>query len=240
MKFSIFIFAAGLVGGLIGSVAAFRYIGPDFLISSSEFNDQLKSRIVENVPLPTQSQKLNAWQETVNQSSLSSVSVQIFRNNRIISSFTGTVLSSDGIIFVPGFINSVGSVVQVRQGDAIVRASVLKTDALKNASLIKVEDLDLDVTDLSFNEKLSAGQDVLVTGKFIDLSIVAVFSEEGIIRYSSGSQVSIDAEFEDFLSGGKVHDSKGQFIGVAFVKNNNIFLMPASEIKNFFDAHLSG
>ena len=82
------------------------------------------------------------------------------------------------------------------------------------------------------------GQDVLITGKIIDLSKPVLATQRGLIKFTTEKQVTIDGVASNYLSGFGIVTSDGRIIGVSYLRNGQINLVRANALKRFLDDYL--
>ncbi|OGN09897.1 MAG: hypothetical protein A3C61_01420 [Candidatus Yanofskybacteria bacterium RIFCSPHIGHO2_02_FULL_39_10] len=240
-------FIVGLSGGILGVflflLIVFSY--PDnklgaYILSQFNIND---SQSIENQKLaPTILPSLapDFWESLSDNASLSSVAVQVFKENRLIKSGTGIILSSDGLIIIPADLTYSGGIYQILYEDKIMKGFVVLFDMQKNLAIIKImsSEPNLNVSDLNVNFEYQSGQDVLITGKLSDFSKPVTVSQRGIVSYISGNRIVLDTFANTLLLGAKVLNSRGELIGMLYIRGGKSYVISSKDIDNFFKEYL--
>lgn len=195
----------------------------------------------EPVPTPTPTVIYSDfWQKIAADQSLSTVAVQSFRSGKIIREGSGIVVSSDGVIVTTFDVISGADVLQVFHKDKILRARTIKYDGFKNLALLKVESANMDVARLDRNYQFQAGQDVIVSGKLVELSNPVIFAQRGMISYILSKDIILDIEPNYFLSGSKAINNSGVVVGMTYLRSGSAHLIKSETIddfiKNYFES----
>ena len=180
------------------------------------------------------------WQKIVSEHGLSTVAIQSFKGGKIVKEGSGMVISSDGVIITTFDVTAGADVFQVLHGDKILRAQQVRYDGSKNLALLKVAATDMNVTRLERNYQFQSGQDVVVSGKTVELSSPTVFAQRGMISYILSKVIVIDTEPRYFLSGSKVINNSGIVVGISYLRSGAVHLITAEAmddfIKNYFES----
>ena len=150
---------------------------------------------------------------------------------------SGIVISSDGVVITTLDVISGADVLQVFHKDKILRAKVTKYDGFKNLALLKVDSADMDVTRLDRNYQFQPGQDVIVSGKIVELSNSVVFAQRGMISYVFSKDIIVDTEPNYFLSGSKVINKSGVVVGMSYLRNGTVRLITSETMDNFVKSY---
>lgn len=239
-------FIAGLLGGVLGTFLFLlvAVVYPDgklkaYFLSQLYFSN---NNFTENQKLiPTPSPLVpDFWEHISSEASLSSVAVQVFKENRIIRSGSGIILSSDGLIVVPADLTYAGGIYQVLYEDKIAKGTVASFDGKRNLAIIKITnpELNLNVSDLNVGFNYQSGQEVLISGKLSDLSKPVVISQKGIVSYLSGGKIILDTFSNASLIGAKVINSKGDLIGMLYYRGGKSYVISSKDIDTFFKEYL--
>jgi len=189
-------------------------------------------------PTPTPTSTLpDLWQKIVSDHSLSAVAVQSFKDGKIIREGSGMVVSSDGAAVTTFDIVSGADMLQVFYKDKILRARVMKYDGFKNLAVIKVNDTNMDVARLDTGYQFQAGQDVVVSGKMVQLSIPVVFAQRGMTSRVLSKDVILNTDSNYFLSGSKVINNSGVVVGMAYLRSGTVRLITAETVDNFIKSY---
>lgn len=192
------------------------------------------------IPAPTPTPVIvssDFWQKIVSDHVLSTVAIQSFKSSKIIREGSGVVISSDGVIVTTFDVISGADVLQVFYRDKILRAKVTKYDGFKNLALLKVDSVDMDVTRLERSYQFQSGQDVVVTGKLIELSNSVVFAQRGMIGYILSKDIVVNTESNYFLSGSKVINNSGVVVGMSYLRGGAVRLITSETIDDFVTSH---
>lgn len=217
------------VVGIFGGVFAF------YLTSHFHSYDNTKAlSLPSSAPLPTDS-----WQNVVANESLSTVAVQSFSGGALLKQSSGMILSADGLIVTTADAVVSGGYYQVLADDKILKAPILTWDYGKNLAIFKVSAQDLNVADLDDLSNSGSGQELVITGKFVNLSKPVVFSQKALINYVLDRDVVLDTVYNGFLNGAKVVDKNSRMIGMAYTRSGKIHLISSQAISDFLKAQFS-
>ncbi|MBI2674249.1 MAG: trypsin-like peptidase domain-containing protein [Candidatus Yanofskybacteria bacterium] len=229
----------GFLGGIAALVLVLSLPG-----SNSLFFDLIKADLTEFLgvkPVPTPTPIVvfsDFWQRIVSNHVLSTVAIQSFKDGKIVREGSGVVISSDGIIITTFDVISGADALQVFHKDKILRAKVMRYDGFKNLALLKVDSTNMDVARLERGYQFQPGQDVVVSGKVVELSIPVVFAQRGMISYILSKDIMVNTEPNYFLSGSKVVNNSSIVVGMAYLRNEAVRLITAEAmddfIKNYF------
>ncbi|MBI4160730.1 MAG: trypsin-like peptidase domain-containing protein [Candidatus Yanofskybacteria bacterium] len=231
---------AGFLGGAAAWFLLFSFPGSNSLLFSL-----IKADLTEflgTAPTPTPTPVIafsDFWQKIVSDHVLSTVVVQSFKGGKVTREGNGIIISSDGIIITTFDVVAGADVYQVLHGDKILRAQLVRYDGFKNLALLKVAATDMNVTRLERDYQFQPGQDVVVSGKMVELSNSVVFAQRGMISYILSKDIVIDTEPTYFLSGSKVINNSGIVVGMAYLKSGAVRLVKSEAIddfvKNYFE-----
>ena len=219
-----------VAGGLVVLAGAFFWFAPkSSLVSSS----------VTPSPFPGPSETV--WEKTISEAGLSMVAVQTFDGPRLIKSGSGTVVSSDGIIFTPYETVPYGTgsyIYQVAVGDNVYRATVVARQHPRNLALLKIQTPGLTIGRLVATDDFPVGRQVALVSATIVLSHMAPQALYGSIVSSEGRQVILDADRTLVTAGAQVVISDGGVLGSAVIRSGRVSLIPSSEISEFLETYL--
>jgi len=194
----------------------------------------------EPVPAPTPTPTVvssDFWQKIVSDHVLNTVAIQSFKGGSMVREGSGIVISSDGVVITTFDVISGADVLQVFHRDKILRAKVIRYDGIKNLALLKVDSADMDVTRLDRDYQFQPGQDVIVSGKMVELSNSVVFAQRGMISYILSKDIVIDTEPNYFLSGSKVINNSGIVVGMSYLRSGAVRLVTSEAIDDFIKSH---
>lgn len=230
--------------GFIGGIAAFILLlslpGGGFFIFSMTRNDLVDFLGMEQTPAPTSTPAIvspDFWQKIASDHVLSTVAVQSFKGGKIVREGSGMIISSDGIIITTIDVVAGSDVFQVLHGDKILRAQLMRYNGFKNLALLKVAATDMNVTRLERKYQFQSGQDMIVSGKIVELSRPIVFVQRGMISYVLSKDIVMDTEPSYFLSGSKVINSSGVVVGMSYLRSGTARLITAEVIDDFVKSY---
>src|SRR3989344_3001313 len=231
----------GFLGGFIALVLFVSLPGSGNFIFNLIKSNLIDFLGTEPTPAPTPVvTSPDFWQKIVSNQALSTVAIQSFRSNKLIREGSGIIISSDGIIITTFDVISGADVLQVFRGDKILRAKVVRYDGFKNVALLKVESENVDVARFDTNYQFQPGQDVIISGKLVEVSNPLVFAQEGLIGRVLSKDIVLDTELNYFLSGSKVINNSDIVVGMAYLRSGTVRLITAKTIddfvKNYFQA----
>jgi len=177
------------------------------------------------------------WQKIASDHVLNTVAIQSFKGGKIAREGSGIIISSDGVVITTLDVISGADVLQVFHKDKILRAKVIRYDGFKNLALLKVDSADMDVTRLDRNYQFQPGQDVIVSGKIVELSNSVVFAQRGMISYVFSKDIIVDTEPNYFLSGSKVINKSGVVVGMSYLRNGTVRLITSETMDNFVKSY---
>ncbi len=192
----------------------------------------------EPVPMPTPIVvSSDFWQKIVSNHILSTVAIQSFKGGKIIREGSGIVISSDGVMLTTFDVVAGADVYQVFHGDRILRAQLVRYDDFKNLALLKVAADDMSVTRLERSYQFQPGQDVVVSGKMVELFTPVVFAQKGMISYILSKGIIIDTKPSYFLSGSKVINNLGVVIGMSYLRSEVVRLITVEAMDDFVKSY---
>lgn len=240
-----------------GAVALFLFVFTPLVSGPLVFN-LIKSSLVEYVdekpapefaPITTPAEtrlstdpfpEPDFWQKIVSDGALSTVAIQSFKSGKIVREGGGIIVSSDGVVITTLDVISGADVLQIFNEDKILRAQVIRYDGFKNLALIKINTSNMNVARFDRNYQFQPGQDVVVSGKLVELSNPSVFAQKGIVNRVFSKDVILDVEPNYFLSGSKVINSSGIVVGMTYLRNGFVYLIKAETMddfaKNYFES----
>ena len=228
--------------GFLGGVAAWFFILSVPGSSSVAFNF-IKGDLagfLGSTPAPTPtpiSVSPDFWQKIASGHALSTVAIQTFKSGKIVREGSGIVVSSDGVIITTLDLVSEAEVVQVFYKDKILRAQLAKFDGFKNLALLKSSATNMDVARFDRNYQFQPGQDVIISGKIVELLNPIIFAQRGMISRILSKDIVIGTEMDYFLSGSKAINNSGRIIGMAYLRNGTVRLIKAEVMDDFIKSY---
>jgi len=230
----------GFFGGVVALVLIFSLPLSNSLLLNLIKADLTEFLETEPAPTPTPVISLDFWQKIVSDHVLNTVAVQSFKDGKIIREGSGITISSDGIIITTFDVITGADVYQVFHGDKILRAQLVRYDGFKNLALLKVPATNMNVTRLERSHQLQPGQDVVVSGKVVELSSSVVFAQKGMISHILSKDIVVDTEPSYFLSGSKVINNSGIVVGMSYLRSGAVRLITSEAmddfVKNYFNS----
>ena len=211
---------------MLGSVFAF-------------FVMQHSLRSVVTTPSVSVSPSADFWQNIVDNESLSDIAIQSFVGSVLVRQSSGMILSADGLIVTTADAVVSDGYYQVLADDKILKASMLAWDYGKNLAIFKVSAQNLNVADLDNIPSLGSGQELIITGKFVNLSKPIVFSQKSLINYVLDRDIVLDSVYNVFLNGAKVVDKNSRMVGMAYVRGGKVHLIKSQTISDFLKSQLN-
>ncbi len=211
---------------MLGSVFAF-------------FVMQHSLRSVVTTPSVSVSPSADFWQNIVDNESLSDIAIQSFVGSVLVRQSSGMILSADGLIVTTADAVVSDGYYQVLADDKILKASMLAWDYGKNLAIFKVSAQNLNVADLDDIPSLGSGQELIITGKFVNLSKPIVFSQKSLINYVLDRDIVLDSVYNVFLNGAKVVDKNSRMVGMAYVRGGKVHLIKSQTISDFLKSQLN-
>lgn len=234
------IFVIGLAGGAIGS---FLILGLSMFDNNSDailtgnINNSAGTSMVSVTPPAVSAPDF--WENIVANNSTDISAIQVFVDNKLFFQGSGIILSSDGLIVIPAALAVKGGIYQAAYDGKIYTGTVVKFDSSKNLALLKINASGLDVADFG-RVQYGSGQDVVVVSKMVDISGgVVPASQRGTISYSNDNSVVLDISQNIRLIGGKVINSRGDFLGMLFTRSGQMQIIKSEAIGNFFENYIS-
>jgi len=227
--------------GFLGGVAAWFFILSVPGSNSIAFNF-IKGDLVgflgsTPAPTPTPIVSPDFWEKITSDHALSTVAVQSFKDGKVTKEGSGMIVSSDGLIVTTFDLIFGVDVIQVFYQDKILRGQLVKFDSFKNLALIKSGAADVDVARFDRNYQFQPGQDIIVSGKVIELLHSNAFAQRGMVSYILSKDVILNTEAKYFLSGSKVIDNSGVVIGMAYLRNGMVHLVKAEAVDDFIKSY---
>jgi small nuclear ribonucleoprotein (snRNP)-like protein len=228
------IILTGFLGGIAALVLVLSLPGSGSFVFSLIRNDLVDFLGTEPVPTPTPVVvSSDFWQKIVSDHVLSTVAIQSFKGGKLVREGSGIVISSDGVMLTTFDVVAGADVYQVLHGDKILRAQLVRYDDFKNLALLKVAVADMSVTRIERSYQFQPGQDVVVSGKMVELSTPVVFAQRGMVSYILSKDIIIDTKPSYFLSGSKVINNLGVVVGMSYLRSETVRLITTEAMDDF-------
>lgn len=171
------------------------------------------------------------WQNLAAETSMSSVGVQSFRDNKIIKQGSGLILSSDGLIITAYDNMPIGaSVSQVFYGDKIYNPVVLARNYAKNLVLAKINAENLNASRLDQIGSIHSGEELLIVGLVPMISKSIIFSQRAMLSYVTDRDIVLDAIPNYYIVGSKVINIRGEVLGFAEIRSGKVTIVKSQDI----------
>ncbi len=252
-KYVIFL-SVGFLGGLSAFFIVFNFGFLDRAILTNLKSEIQKANVIKQIlPSPSPERTISGtvashvptpadfWQKTVIDQSFNFAAVQAFKDNQLLRQGSGIFLSSDGLIVTTSDIAlASASVYQVLYEDRILRGDIVARDYTHNLALLRVGgSSDFNVPELDFSDNHQSGQELIIAGKFINLSKPILFSQKTSINYTIGKSIFLDAQPKSILNGGAVINDSGRIIGLAFIRSGKVYFVDSQTIDDFLKNYLN-
>lgn len=215
---------AGMINQILPSPSPERIISgtPDALISYS--------------PAPA-----DFWQKIVIGRAFNFAAVQSFKESRLLRQGNGIFLSSDGLIVtVSDVVPASASVFQVLYEDKILRGKIVARDYAKNLAIIRVSgEADFNVPELDLSDNFQSGQELLIAGKFVNLSKPILFSQKTLINYMLDKTIFLDVQPKNIFNGGALVNNSGRIAGMTFIRGGRTYSVNSVAIDAFLKNYLN-
>jgi len=224
---------AGIVGGALVLVLVYLYgqsffVGPEVKSGLEYFKENFRA-----ISGLSQDNVVDAgrWQKIVSETSISSVGIQSFKDNKIYKQGSGLILSSDGLIIttydnMP--INASGS--QVFYGDKIYKPTVLVRDYNRNLVLSKISAEGLTVSRLDQSSSTQSGEELLIVGSVPFVSKPTIFSQIALLSYVTDREIVLDSTPNYYIGGGKVVNGRGEVLGLVQTRLGKVTIVKSQDI----------
>lgn len=206
------------------------------VLPSASPEKTISDAVASYVPTPA-----DFWQKIVVGQSFNFAAVQAFKDSQLLRQGSGIFLSSDGLIITTSDMAlASASVYQVLYEDRILRGNVVARDYIHNLALLQVGgSSDFNVPELDFSDSYQSGQELIIVGKFVNLSKPILFSQKTLINYIIGKSIFLDAQPKSILNGGAVINDSGRIIGLSFIRSGKVYFVDSQTIDNFLKNYLN-
>lgn len=246
----------GVAGGFIAFFVIFisgflnRIISDNFKaeIQRANITEQIlpspsPERIISGVPdalISYSPAPADFWQKIVIGRAFNFAAVQSFKEGRLLRQGNGIFLSSDGLIVtVSDIVPASASVFQVLYEDKIFRGKIAVRDYAKNLAIIRVSgEADFNVPELDLSDNFQSGQELLIAGKFVNLSKPILFSQKTLINYMLDKTIFLDVQPKNIFNGGALVNSSGRIAGMSFIRGGRVYSVNSATIDAFLKNYL--
>ena len=164
------------------------------------------------------------------------VSVQSYKDKKLISQGTGFVVTSDGLIITAADLVPAGAdqYLVFRNSHSLV-AKVSRVDLEDNLALLETEETNLPVVSFINLDDLLLGERAILTGVELNKDKLNYFVNLGIIRSINKEGIEINIIQESGLANGSpLINVKGEAIGLNLIDENGfIKVISVKDIKEF-------
>ncbi|KKR13757.1 MAG: Trypsin [Parcubacteria group bacterium GW2011_GWC1_39_29] len=171
------------------------------------------------------------WQKIVSETSISSVGIQSFKDNKIYKQGSGLILSSDGLIVttydnMP--VNASGS--QVFYGGKIYKPTILVRDYNRNLVLAKIVAEGLTVSRLDQSNSTQSGEELLIVGSVPFVSKPTIFSQIALLSYVTDREIVLDSTPNYYINGGKIVNGRSEVLGIVQIRSGKVTIVKSQDI----------
>lgn len=215
---------AGMINQILPSPS------PERIISSTS------DALISYSPAPA-----DFWQKKIIEQSFNFAAIQSFKDSQLLRQGSGIFLSSDGLLGTTSdAVPASASVLQVLYEDKILRGKIVARDYAKNLALIKVDGaVDFNVPEFDFSDNFQSGQELIIVGKFVNLSKPILFSQKTLINYILGKSIFIDVQPKNIFNGGALINNSGRIIGMIFIRGGRAYSVNSAIIDAFLKNYLN-
>ena len=109
-----------------------------------------------------------------------------------------------------------------------------------NLALIQISGFsDFNVPELDFSDSHQSGEELIIVGKFVNLSKLVIISQKTFINYILGKSIFVDAQPKAVLNGGALINNGGRIIGMTFIRNGKLYSTDSKTIDGFLKNYLN-
>lgn len=245
MKFKtlIAIFVVGGIGGIITSNFVFPYlVKVNFLNTASILNKligqpQIITKIEEKtVYIP----KSEYFSNAIVLAKDSVVAIQSFKNQKLIKSGCGIVLTRDGLIATLNYVVPADTdSIQIALNGQIVKAKSVFVDKTSGLVLIIVPDINFQVARLETTIP-ELGKELIIFSRYLVLGKDEPAIIDSLVTQliSSQSSFKISTNFEPSMYGSALINGEGLFLGMVSATNQKMEVIPSQKIYDFLNKYL--
>lgn len=227
IKFIFILLAAAAVSVYVNQVLWPKFVEQPLL---SKFNPQaLPLQVVERQQITITEN--TALEEAVNKIARTVVLIKAISVKGTMSSGTGLILTSDGIIITQNSLLPAGGKFQVIVNNESKDFTIIKRDADLDVALIKISAGDLSTASFYPLENLKIGKRIFLTGLDADGN---AFVNQGVVRSLAGDNIQTTIIEKNQANGSAIFSIDGSILGLAQVdKSGFTNIIPISKIKTF-------
>lgn len=146
---------------------------------------------------------------------------------------SGFILTSDGLAITLSELVPQKGTFSFFVENEVVPFEILKRDEKNNLALIKLEKKNLKTTGFFDFEKLQLGERIFFLAKMTDKEGLKDLTGEGIVVNFDQNLIETNISETKRILGAPVFNFKGEFLGLSFLKDNKIFIIPVTKIRDF-------
>lgn len=201
----------------------------------------IPEQTISNKPISYSPAPADFWQKIVIGRAFNFAAVQSFKDNRLLRQGNGIFLSSDGLIVtVSDVVPASASVFQVLYEDKILRGKIAIRDYAKNLAIIRVSgESDFNVPELDLSDNFQSGQELMIAGKFVNLSKPILFSQKTLINYVLDNTIFLDVQPKNIFNGGALVNNSGRIVGMTFIRGGRVYSVNSATIDTFLKNYLN-
>lgn len=164
------------------------------------------------------------------------VSIQAYKDKKLISQGTGFVVTSDGLIITAANLvpAEADSYLIFRNSHSAI-AKINKVDLENNLALLETEETNLPVVSFINSDDLNLGERAVLMGAELNKNELSYFVNLGIIRSIHEEEIKINIIQESELAnGGSLINVEGEVIGLNLIDENGfIEVISVEDIREF-------
>jgi len=219
----------GLLGGILGGLAAFSYVAGLLPFNSDEVKNLAPVRITERQEVTIQENK--ALKDAAAKVAGAVIGVKVTGAKGAVIYGSGVIISSDGMAVMPYGLFGPGTSAQITAGGKTVEFEVAKRDKKQNLVVVKLASSNWPTAGFYPLDNLKLGERVFLAGM---LSGGGNFVNEGVVRDFDAAAVNTTINEKAEAFGAPVFDIEGNILGIAEVaKSGQVSVIPISRIKEF-------
>ncbi|MFA5747229.1 MAG: serine protease [Candidatus Paceibacterota bacterium] len=218
--------AAGMAGGFLSQKlwpASNGYV-QNYPVSNTE------QKITETITI----QENDALKDAFQKRKSSILGIKTVGADKKILIGSGLILTSDGLaVTLAELVPANGQAIFFIDGQN-VSAQILKRDLKQDLALIKIDKTGLSATGFFMIDQLELGERVFLAAQIFDqkTSVLSFLVDEGIVKTFSADSIKTSIG-QDAVLGAPVFDIKGDAIGLSYIYEGSVMVLPIGKIKAF-------
>jgi S1-C subfamily serine protease len=218
--------------GIFGGIFADQILWPYFVERPLFLKYRLeipKSYVVEK---EITIQENTALKEAIEKVQKSSFFVKTQMKGKEITG-SGFILTPDGLAITLADLVPWGGKFSFWVEGKPVHFQILKRDLKQNLALIKFEGKNFATRGFANFEKLKLGERVFLVANFKEEKGIEVLVDEGVVKSFNQNLVETNFKKDERILGSPLFNIEGEFLGLNFVKDQKVFVIPVTKIREF-------